>query len=182
LPFDSVNLTESKRELFRSPKIVIAGMARRLETAFDPGGLALGVQVYAAVKSTEDARYLLALLNSKLLSFLFRIRFRAKQLSGGYLAINKSQLGRLPIRIVEPTDRADRRRRQRLTDLAQTMQDLSLKLTAADPVTTAAQSMAGELDGLDHKIDHLVYRLYRLNDKEIDWVESSFPSQGTTQD
>jgi len=177
LPFDSTNLANSKRELFQSPKIVIAGMTRRLETAFDPGGLALGVQVYAAIKPTEDARYLLALLNSKLMSFLFRIRYRAKQLSGGYLAINKSQLGRLPIRIVDPADRADRKRRRRLVNLAQTMQDLSLKLSAADPVTTTSQSIKSELRVLDHKIDQLVYQLYRLNDKEIDWVESTFPTK-----
>jgi len=176
LPFDSTNMTNSKREVFRSPKIVIAGMARRLETAFDPGGLALGVQVYAAVKPSEDAHYLLALLNSKLLSYLFRIRFQAKQLSGGYLAINKGQLEKLPIRIANPKDQADGRRRLRLVDLAQTMQDLSLKLSATDPVTTAAQDIESELQCLDGEIDRLVYQLYRLTDEEIDQVESVFSS------
>ena len=47
-------------------------MSRRLEAAWDDRGLALGVQVFAASEFQVDPFYLLALLNSKLLSYLFR--------------------------------------------------------------------------------------------------------------
>ena len=72
-------------------------MSRRLEAAWDDRGLALGVQVFAASEIQVDPFYLLALLNSKLLSYLFATRFAAKRLSGGYFAINKGQLAKLPI-------------------------------------------------------------------------------------
>src|SRR5207253_3534865 len=97
LPLIIPELTTAKRRLFAAPKIVIAGMSRRLEAAWDGRGLALGVQVFAASEWKLDPFYLLALLNSKLLSYLFATRYAAKRLSGGYLAINKGQLARLQI-------------------------------------------------------------------------------------
>jgi methylase of polypeptide subunit release factors len=97
LPQDCPLLTPAKRRLFAGPKIVIAGMSQRLEAAYHPGPLALGVQVFAAADWQVDPYYLLALLNSRLLSHLFRTRFAAKRLSGGYLSINKGQLAQLPV-------------------------------------------------------------------------------------
>ena len=47
------------------------------------------MQVFAASDFQVDPQYLLALLNSKLLTYLFRTRFAAKRLAGGYVAINK---------------------------------------------------------------------------------------------
>ena len=97
LPHDAPGLTERQRRLFAGRKIVVAGLSQRLEAAWDKRGLALGVQVFALSEFQLDPPYLLALLNSKLLSYLFRTRFAAKRLAGGYMAINKGQLARLPI-------------------------------------------------------------------------------------
>ena len=49
----------------------------------------------------DNPLYLLGVLNSRLLSYLFRIRFQAKHLAGGFLAINKGQLAKLPIRVID---------------------------------------------------------------------------------
>ena len=144
-------LSESKRTLFADPKIVIAGMSRRLEAAFDAGGLALGVQVYAVANFQDEARFLLGVLNSKLMSFLLRTRFQAKRLAGGYLAINKSQLAKLPIRFV---DEADRRA-------------VSLRDSIIDIVDGLERPNAESED----EIDRLVYQLYGLTDAEIETVE-----------
>ena len=67
------------------------------------------------------------------------IREAAKRLGGGYLAINKGQLARLPVRCVDRTDSTDRRRHDRLVELAKT-----------------------EGGRVDIEIDELVYGLYRL--------------------
>ena len=47
-------LTPRKRQLFSGHKIVVAGMCRRLEAAWDVGGRALGVQVFAAVHPVDS--------------------------------------------------------------------------------------------------------------------------------
>ncbi len=153
LPLNIPELTTAKRRLFRSPKIVIAGMSRRLEAAWDDRGVALGVQVFAASACQLDRFYLLALLNSKLLSYLFATRYAAKRLSGGYLAINKGQLALLPIAMPDSKDRRALQRVERLSKLS-----------------------AQWNDGADVQIDRVVYELYQLTDAEIDRVEAHFPA------
>jgi hypothetical protein len=162
-------LSDGKRRLFCGPKIVIAGMTQRIEAAWDPGGLALGVQVFAAVDLQEDHRYLLGLLNSKLLSFLFRERFRAKQLAGGFLAMNKSQLDQLPICIVPAEDRQSVRIRQQLVRCVEHLERLTNEAADAAAVTGKVR---GRILALERQVDACVYRLYRLEAEEIDEVES----------
>jgi SAM-dependent methyltransferase len=140
-------LTDNKRRLYGSPKIVLAGMSRRLEAALDARGLALGVQVYALVEWKIDPHYLLGLLNSSLLSHLFRLRFAAKRLAGGYYSLSKKQLGQLPIRVLDPSRKSDRRLHDALTGLVRRR----LNLSARDLPTAA---------NLDVQIDSLVLKLY----------------------
>jgi site-specific DNA-methyltransferase (adenine-specific) len=144
--------------LFANPKIVIAGMSRRLEAAWDDRGLALGVQVFAASDFQIDPFYLLALLNSKLLSYLFAMRYAAKRLSGGYLAINKGQLVRLPIVV-------GTRAHTKWVDVPSIAQPLA-------DVARARSAAGGE--ALDMEIDRLVYELYHLSNNEIARVEQQF--------
>src|SRR5262245_37140904 len=59
LPLNIPELTAAKRRLFTEPKIVIAGLSRRLEAAWDEQGLALGVQVFAASQFNVDPLFLL---------------------------------------------------------------------------------------------------------------------------
>jgi hypothetical protein len=173
LPSAWAKLTDAKRQLFRSPKIVIAGMTRRIEAAWDPGGLALGVQVFATADFREDRRYLLGLLNSKLFSFLFRTRFRAKQLSGGFLAINKGQLDQLPIRIIEPNDRAAELVRQRLVRCVEPLERLMVQMSGVAAPSAALQRRIREFD---RQIDQCAYHLYQVTADEIARIEAEVPS------
>jgi adenine-specific DNA-methyltransferase len=181
LPLDIPELTAAKRRLFASPKIVIAGMSRRLEAAWDDRGLALGVQVFAAHQLQLDPYYLLALLNSKLISYLFATRYAAKRLSGGYLAINKGQLSQLPIRDTDEHRSADLRRHQRLSELAAMLvgwDELAQQAPAhrgqRKSGGPAAATAALSYSTLDIEIDQLVYQLYRLTSDEIVRVEAHF--------
>ena len=157
-------MTADKRKLFAGPKIVIAGMSRRLEAAWDSTGLALGVQVFAASKIQVDPFYLLALLNSKLLSYLFATRFAAKRLAGGYLAINKGQLAKLPIVVGTgaPTKCVGVPSfERRLAELARSLTEQARRQPHED------------------EADKLIYQLYRLTGAEIARVEAHFSEQLT---
>lgn len=145
-------LTSAKCTLYSEPKIVIAGMTRRLEAAWDAQGRALGVQVYAARDCHVEPGYLLALLNSKLLTYLFRLRFSGKVLAGDYLAINKGPLGQLPIRQIAAGDRTAARRRDALRTLVAERQQTRL------PPSEATR--------IDRQIDHHVAALYGLTSEE----------------
>lgn len=172
LPIASDVMTERKRALFRSQKLVVAGMTKRLEVAIDQTGLALGVQVFSISNSKDDLFYVLALLNSSLMSFLFRMRFQAKHLAGGFLAINKGQLERLPIRVCATEDMSAVKLRDRIINLSLQLnqsQDRLSKLKTPHQRT----SVAREITALDRQIDQLVYELYGLSDEEIALVEAA---------
>lgn len=162
LPLDSGCLTAAKRTLYTSPKIVISGMSRRLEAAYDETGCALGVQVYAASSLQMDPWYLLGVLNSKLLTYLFRERFAAKRLAGNYFSLNKGQLAQLPIRRVDPSDRA------------------------ALEMVVQIRSWAGQLQknyvaAVDQQLDELVYRLYEVTTAERERIEAAFEERSINQ-
>lgn len=174
LPDDPGELTPAKRRLFRGAKILVAGMSRRLEAAWDPGGLALGVQLYAVVPKI-DPYYLLALLNSKLLSHLFRLRFQAKRLAGGYLAVNKSQLAALPIRTLRDQD--GQAVQQEIASLAR---ELTERMSAVyDGGGSAASANCTTERDIDSQIDKRVYQLYALTEDEIRRVEAKDEAQNS---
>jgi hypothetical protein len=152
-------LSDRKRALFREGKIVVAGMSRRLEAAWDEGGTALGVQVFAVAR-LEDPWYVLGLLNSKLFSYLFRTRFEAKRLGGGYLSVNKGQLAELPVRQIDRKSKDELLSRTRISRLAR-------RLTGM-----AGSASLESLQRLDAELDQEVYRLYRLNSREVRCIES----------
>jgi hypothetical protein len=154
LPADDPILSTRKQQLYAAPKIVLAGMCRRLEAALDTHGLALGVQVYALADWKVDPLYLLGLLNSSLLSHLFRLRFAAKRLAGGYFSLSKNQLAQLPIRMLDLSDQAERRWHDQLIALVRK------RLKSVDPESVATAS-------LDAQIDDLVSRLYRVAPQEL---------------
>lgn len=159
VPHDCPLLSPAKRRLFAGPKIVIAGMSQRLEAAYHPGPLALGVQVFAAADWQVDPYYLLALLNSRLLSHLFRTRFAAKRLSGGYLSINKGQLAQLPV--VDPRQSAEKERR-----MCARIAELGKRLAGH-----------GSDAGAEAEADRLLEQLYAINGSERASLDAAFGPQ-----
>jgi hypothetical protein len=159
LKYNKKYITEGKWKLFTSPKIVIGGMTKCIEAAYDSVGYAIGVGVYALTNFSLDYKYLLAVLNSKLLTFVFRSMFEAKHLAGGYLAINKGQLISLPIR--ECSNCSIRSEIIKYVDqISSTFKNKTLE-------------SEDKIKGLEHHIDQKVYELYGLTDKEIKLVEES---------
>ena len=88
-------------------------------------------------------------------------KYAAKRLSGGYLAINKGQLARLPIAVLPTNDRRSRRRIDQLAALAARQHAEANKHRVSQPK-------------LDIEIDHVAYELYALTAAEIDRVEAHF--------
>jgi hypothetical protein len=171
LPADVQWLTDNKRRLYGGQKLVIAGMTKRLEVAFDSTGLALGVQVYAAAQLREDPHYLLGILNSKLISYLFRQRHAAKHLAGGYLAVNKGPLERIPIRTVERSQGDDGDRKNCLIRSVRRMNALQQSLS--DAATENQRShLERRIAAQDRRIDQLVYELYGVTEEERRRIET----------
>jgi hypothetical protein len=116
---------------------------------------------------------LLALLNSRLWSYLFARRFAAKRLGGGYFAVNKGQLVQLPVRVIDESKRRDCWARELLCRLVDRMHELQVAARSAASAEERRR-IGRRVATTDRGIDRLVYGLYRLSTDEIARVEEHF--------
>lgn len=103
-PFDprAAGLDPTRLDRMRVEKIVVPGMFRRLHAGYDARGRLLGRVYYVSMDGTGHSggrrhrTLLLALLNSRLYSVLYRGLFDAVAQSGGWLRLNGPYLNCMP--------------------------------------------------------------------------------------
>jgi hypothetical protein len=115
LKFHAKAVGDSKWLVFHLKKIVIRGNDTRLTSAYDDTPFA-NLSLYSVVfhedhDNLNKTMFLLALLNSKLLTVWYRKKFGASNISGGYITFNAVYLEQLPIRRINfITPQAERER------------------------------------------------------------------------
>lgn len=129
-------------------KLAIAGMGRRLECFYDEGNYLAGKSTTLILGTPDDLKVLLAILNSRLISWWFRTFYRSLSLAGGYLRIGKPEIKTIPLAEVSS--------KQRRSLLHLVEQILTLKTN--DPTA--------EIGHLDEAIDDWVFELYGLSEGE----------------
>lgn len=143
LELGSPVVAASKYRFWQAPKIVIAGLTRRIEAVYVDRPLALGVGAYGVHDLAGYEPYAVtAVLNSTFMSGYLRATFRHKHLAGGYLAINKSTIEQLPMvdqDALAPTG---------LTGLSKLRHQ------------AAARGLTAEIDRAERRIDEIVNRLF----------------------
>ncbi|HEX2952042.1 MAG TPA: TaqI-like C-terminal specificity domain-containing protein, partial [Armatimonadota bacterium] len=140
--------------LFTQPKIVIAQNARRIIATLDRDGYACkDTFLVGCPCSTVPLEYVLGILNSSLLSYLYSILFKATHVGGAYLHYLACYLNELPIRVADDP--------RPICALVERM---------LDPTLTAE-----ERQKLDHDLDQCVNELYGLSDCEQTLVNAAIP-------
>ncbi len=91
-------VTEGRRSQYSKPKIVFAKIAKRIEAFLDRNGKFTSANTNFAYDSEYDLFYLLAVLNSNLMSVLYGGYFGALIMNSGYFQFQAPQLRVLPIR------------------------------------------------------------------------------------
>ena len=115
----------------------------------------------------SKSKYLLGLLNSKVLDFCMHQIASTKQ--GGYFEYKPMYLAQLPIRVIDEENPDDVQMRGELVGLVETMLDLHVQRPRLDG--EARRVMDLQIESTDKAIDGLVYRLYGLGDGEVGLVE-----------
>ncbi len=94
----------------RQPKLVVAGMTRRLEGFADLRGEYLAAKSTTVILPREPGalEYLTAVLNSEWMTKIFKAKFAGLELAGGYLRVGPPQLRTLPIRAPAEFSRSER--------------------------------------------------------------------------
>jgi hypothetical protein len=118
---DLAALPPRRLEQARSPKVIVAGMTRRLECVADRRGQWLAAKSTSIVRPRDarDVPYLAAVLNSDLMTRVLRAMFPGLSMSGGYLRVGPPQLRRLPLRPVCWNDASEARAGERIVELAE---------------------------------------------------------------
>ena len=148
------SIASSKKAMWIMPKIIIAGMTKVIEATYVDTPLAIGVGAYAIYDFNGiNPYYILGLLNSKYTSYYLRTKFKDKHLAGGYLAINKSTIEKLPFKL------AENHIQEEIGKLANKILDSKI----ANPYVDTCV--------LESQIDKLVYQIYDLTDEEIIKIE-----------
>jgi hypothetical protein len=142
-------------ELFSGPKLLIAQNARRIIATLDSDGFACK-DTFLVGCPRPDApplAYLLGLLNSTLMSYLYGVLFKATHVNGAYLHYLGCYLDDLPLR---------------LTDDPTPIIELVDALLAPDLPVAARREV-------DRQLDNLVYELYGVNAAERALVDAAIP-------
>ncbi|MBU4266264.1 MAG: Eco57I restriction-modification methylase domain-containing protein, partial [Candidatus Altiarchaeota archaeon] len=123
----------------------------------------------------EKLYYLLALLNSKLLTFRFRTIGKLK--SGGIYEYFWNSISKLPIKKIDFSDTGKKKSHDEVVLLVSHIHDLYKRLDSAR-TPDEKERIERQIDATDKQIDQLVYQLYGLTDGEIKIVEG-FMLRGT---
>jgi len=112
----------------------------------------------------------LGVLNSKLLNDYYQLL--NPEIGEALAEVKATNLKRLPICRIDPSDLSDKARDDRMVELVDTMLKLNKTLKAAK--TDHEKSLIQrQIDATDKQIDQLVYELYGLTGEEIRIVEEA---------
>ena len=153
------------------PKILVRRVANTIHATLDEKRHWVLNTLYILLpKDVSLTRYLLGLLNSRLLTYWFVSVFLSDDKLFPYLRI--SQLSQVPIRVLDPASSADTTSHEQMTALVDRMLDLSARLAKARSVEEKGR-IQRLVDRTDREIDALVYELYGLTEEEIGIVEEA---------
>lgn len=81
----------------KSCKIIIAGMSKRIEAIFDKGDFLAGKSTIIIQSNEKILKFLLGILNSKLMEVYYKVMYNSRRMSGGYFSISPEQIKKIPI-------------------------------------------------------------------------------------
>lgn len=120
-------------------------------------------------KTNFSMKYLLGILNSSLISFVYPY-VSNKIVSETFPRLSVRDLKQLPIRAIDFTNPAEKSQHDKMVSLVSQM--LELHKSKASAKTQSEQDVyARQIHAVDEQIDRLVYELYGLNEAEIRIVE-----------
>lgn len=147
------------KESFLQEKIFFARMTKNIRCSYTKEPF-YGGKVNVLLNFKINPKYLLAILNSSLISLWYNLKNESKHLSGGYLGFDLPSVKELPIRNVNSKQQTF------LINLV----DQILAITQNIDYSENPDKQT-KVKNLESQIDHIVYKLYDLTSEEIKIVE-----------
>lgn len=160
-------INENTWEFFKSQKLVIRGVARRLTATYDEEGVGLLVAVHGVYNFQFSPYFLLGLLNSKLFNWLHLQQFYSARIPEGSLRYPVSFLKNLPIIKEEYLHNISTTKYEEIVTCGLILHNI-LKIGPLDPREERMRS--GRVKYLQGRIDDAIFSLYDLNQAEVDEI------------
>lgn len=132
-------------------KIIIGGMTKVLECYYDVGEYLAGKST-TIVYGCKRLKYIIAILNSKLMTYYYQTFYNSMSLAGGFYRIGAPQIKTLPIAFPN---------KDSIIDAVEEMVDRIIE----------AKNNRIDTMLIEKEIDKMVYEIYGLTDVEIEIVE-----------
>ena len=157
-------INKNTKEFFKKQKIVIRGVAKKMTANLDMRGYALLVAVHGVVLSSPefDKKYVLAILNSKLINWLHLATSYTARIPKGSLRYPVSFLKSIPIK------RTSKKRQEMFIKLVNQI----LETQTLNQVDNVA-SDNDNIKELEREINQMIYELYGLQEEEILFIEEN---------
>jgi hypothetical protein len=154
LPLSEAHVNARRSELYRTPKLIFAKMAKACEAFLDVRGefAALNVNCLYGPKRASLEFYA-AYCNSKLFMFFYEQFFGALRMSGGYYQFQSPQLRVLPFRAPDPKTEEE------------------VKCLVNRILTAKAKNAEATTEAHEEQIDTLLFLMYRLSCADIKRIE-----------
>ncbi|MCX7049921.1 MAG: Eco57I restriction-modification methylase domain-containing protein, partial [Candidatus Sumerlaeota bacterium] len=157
---------------FSPHKIVIRQICERPTAAILLVPMAVTGNVFTIrMDAIEDETYLLALLNSSLVAFFWRIMF--SDFKESFPQVTIFSLSQAPVCVHAASDQRHSDSKRRVILHAGQMLELHKRLHAADTRAADRECYQRQIAATDREIDRLVYDLYGLTEDEIRIVNES---------
>jgi type I restriction-modification system DNA methylase subunit len=151
-------------EEFDKPKIVWGNLSKRSSFTLDEKN-GFYVNAPACILPT-NSRYVLGILNSKLMSYFLKSICAERQ--GGFIEQKPVYVSQVPIK--EPTKEQEMEIIQRVEKMLQ-LNEMLLKI--GDKLTDERARIENEIAKTDSEIDELVYNIHEITESEKKIIESS---------
>jgi type I restriction-modification system DNA methylase subunit len=169
-PWYSLHWPRNKANFMRPEKILVQAirnlsLKRRIVATFDIQKLFADhtLNVLYAEQDQYSLKYILGILNSTLVNFLFMKKYVDINIKGIYLE-------QIPIRTIDFKKPDEVKQHDKMVSLVEEMLELNKKISKIKNPNEKTR-LQRELDVTDGQIDKLVYELYGLTDEEISIVE-----------
>ena len=133
-----------------------------LEASLDEVGFYTINTTYCIRTEDEvDNKYILGLLNSKLLTYYVRQKYSETALRGGFIELRVFQIEKIPF------VKSSKSEQKKVTSFVDRMFDLRHDFELVTENSNEWQKIKDEIAKTDKKIDEEVYKLYGLTKEEI---------------
>lgn len=136
---------------FNKEKIVIGRLTKTIQASIDKDNFYVGKSTVLTDLLNVDIKFILGLLNSKLINFWYSSKFDSTHMQGGYIRYDIPYLEQIPIKLQS---------RELIEKIVQTVDNI-----------------IGDISNIEYivQLDHLVYHLYDLTYDEVLVVDPQTP-------